>query len=396
MDKYEKERQYMIDMTRAVTKDGITIGICPNCKNVSLCIADEAAYCPCCNNMLSMEYLRWKYVEPGSTNLPIVSAGEEKRQLYKLMREAQWLYAGWLKTSKRALEYANDRGLDETAIVNFGIGYGDCIYDKVKDRYPESVLLKSGLFFRNENGDMKERFYHRLIIPIADINGRVIGFGGRLIHPQKKKAKYINSPESCIFDKGSNLYGMYVAKRYAQNGVILCEGYMDAITLHKAGFKSSIASLGTALTPQQAFLIRTFTNRVYLAYDSDTAGIKAAVKGISLLRGAGITDIRLVNMKPYKDPDEFLQHKGRNEFIKRISTATRDYIYMSAFYVYQYKEKKMAEDEMYQKIAETLLRTDSNVIHKVAMKHRLNEGFLRYEVNKIKTIGDLYRIQNTW
>lgn len=380
MAKYDKEKKYVMEITEAETKNGMTLGHCPKCRNVTLIITDNGLFCPCCNTAIPLEYVRWRKTEPSSVSLPATEYTKEKQIMYRLMQEAQWLYAGWLKRTPKAIEYAESRGLDENDQKEFGIGYGGSIFSMLSQHYSTDILIQSGLFYKSNEGEIKERFYHRLIIPILNINGQIIGFGGRLTHPQKKAAKYINSPESIIFDKGSNLYGMHVAKQYAQKGLILCEGYMDAIALHKAGFKSAIASLGTALTPQQAFMISLFTRRVYLSYDSDAAGIKAAVKAINTLNEAGIRDIRLINMNPHKDPDEFLQKRGRDEFIKRLSHAARSSSYMTAYYAYLYKHGKLSEYEMYDKIAEVLQWEPANLVHRTIVRNRLNERFLIYKI----------------
>ena len=386
MDKFENVRQYLIEITKGETRDGITLGVCPKCHNRSFIIVDAVAYCPCCCLSVSYKEIQWRGAKQETVLRMEMDNSDEKCELYKLMQEAQWLYAGWLKKSPKAREYAKERGLGDSEIKAFGIGYGGGIYDEVKGHYTEDLLLKSGLFYKDSvTGNIRERFYHRLIIPIQDIKGRIIGFGGRLTHPQKKAAKYINSPESMVFDKGANLYGMHVACHYAAKGIILCEGYMDAIALHKAGFKSAVASLGTALTLQQAKLISIFTGRVYLAYDSDGAGIKATVKAIGTLRNAGIYDIRIINLNPHKDPDEFIQKKGRGDFIKKLSSAVRAPIYMSAYYAFQCKNKKMTEIEMYGEIAKELNCVPQKIYHKVIWRNKLDEQFLQYEIAKIRS-----------
>src|SRR5699024_694808 len=152
-----------------------------------------------------------------------------------------------------------------------------------------------------------------------DVNNRVIGFGGRVMGDGKPK--YLNSPETRIFDKSRNLYGLNEARRSRKNYIILCEGYMDVIAMHQAGFTNAVASLGTALTSGHASLLKRYTSEVLLLYDSDEAGVRAALRGIPILREAGVNS-RVVDLKPYKDPDEFIRNLGPEAFEERLSKAS--------------------------------------------------------------------------
>ena len=159
---------------------------------------------------------------------------------------------------------------------------------------------------------------------IQDINNRVIGFGGRVMGDGEPK--YLNSPETPVFDKRRNLYGLNFARTARSGNVILCEGYMDVIAMHQAGFTQAVASLGTAFTAEQANLLRRYTDNVLLAYDSDGAGVKAALRGIGILRDAGLTG-KVINMKPYKDPDEFMKALGKEAFQERINQAENSFFF---------------------------------------------------------------------
>ena len=154
---------------------------------------------------------------------------------------------------------------------------------------------------------MQDKFWNRVIYPIMDANSRVIGFGGRVMGDGKPK--YLNSPETKIFDKSRNLYGLHLARSSRRKNLIICEGYMDVISMHQAGFNNAVASLGTALTSLQAGLMKRYTDEVLVIYDSDEAGVKAALRAIPMLKGVGLTT-RVVNLRPYKDPDEFIQHEA--------------------------------------------------------------------------------------
>ena len=171
---------------------------------------------------------------------------------------------------------------------------------------------------------MYDKFWNRVIFPIMDVNGRVIGFGGRVMGDGKPK--YLNSPETTIFDKSRNLYGLNVARTTRKNYLILCEGYMDVISMHQAGFTNAVASLGTALTSGHASLLKRYTQEVLLLYDSDEAGVKAALRAIPILREAGLTS-RVVNLRPHKDPDEFIKALGAEEFEKRLEQATDSFMF---------------------------------------------------------------------
>ena len=158
---------------------------------------------------------------------------------------------------------------------------------------------------------IRDRFWNRVIFPIMDINNKVIGFGGRVMGDAKPK--YLNSPETKLFDKSRNLYGLNAARTARKNNLIICEGYMDVISLHQAGFTQAVASLGTALTPGHARLMKRYTDNVLITYDSDEAGVKAALRAIPILKEAGLST-RVINMRPYKDPDEFIKALGTESF----------------------------------------------------------------------------------
>ena len=168
--------------------------------------------------------------------------------------------------------------------------------------------------------------FRSVMFPIQDINHRVIGFGGRIMGTDDKGPKYLNSPETEIFDKSRNLYGMNLARSSRAGNMILCEGYMDVISMHQAGFTQAVASLGTAFTAGQAGLIKKYTKEVLLAYDSDGAGVKAALRAIGILRDAGMSG-KIINMSPYKDPDEFMKNLGKEAFQERIEHAENSFLF---------------------------------------------------------------------
>ena len=253
-----------------------------------------------------------------------------RQTLLEINKKAARYYFALLKSprGKPGYDYLTGRGLSDETILHFGLGYagqggGELYQYMKKEGYSDSVLKETGLFKMDERGAY-DKFWNRVMFPIMDANNRVIGFGGRVMGDAKPK--YLNSPETKIFDKSRNLFGLNYAKRGKRSNMILCEGYMDVIALHQAGFTNAVASLGTAFTEQQANLIRRYTNEVLLTYDSDGAGIKAAMRAIPMLRRAGITG-KVIHMEPYKDPDEFIKNLGAEEFEKRMEEAQNSFFF---------------------------------------------------------------------
>lgn len=250
--------------------------------------------------------------------------------LLEINKKAARYYFALLKSprGKTGYDYLTGRGLTDETILHFGLGFagqgGGELYQYLKkEGYSDQILKETGLFKMDERG-VYDKFWNRVMFPIMDVNNRVIGFGGRVMGDAKPK--YLNSPETKIFDKSRNLFGLNYAKRGKRNNMILCEGYMDVIALHQAGFTNAVASLGTAFTEQQANLIRRYTDEVLLTYDSDGAGVKAAMRAIPMLRRAGITG-KVIHMEPYKDPDEFIKNLGADEFEKRIEEAQNSFFF---------------------------------------------------------------------
>ena len=239
------------------------------------------------------------------------------------MAAGYFYYALRMKDGEPARNYLTERGLSEDTIRNFGLGYSrmyrDDLYKYLKQKgYSDELLKDSGLVRFDEKHGAGDVFWNRVMFPIMDLNGKVIGFGGRVMGDGLPK--YVNSQETRIYEKRRHLYGFHLARRSKREGYILCEGYMDVISMHQAGFDNATASLGTAFTIQQAMLLKRYTDKVYLAYDSDGAGVNAAQKAIPILREVGIS-ARVINMQPYKDPDEFMKNLGAEEFEKRIVQA---------------------------------------------------------------------------
>ncbi len=257
---------------------------------------------------------------------------ESKRaRLLEVNKAAAKFFYYQLRTPRGTLgyQYLQKRQLSDETMHKFGLGYagknGEDLVRCLREKGFEDELIKeSGLASFSEKRGLVSPFWNRVMFPIQDGNHRVIGFGGRVMGDGEPK--YLNSPETPIFDKRRNLYGLNFARTARSGNIILCEGYMDVIAMHQAGFHQAVASLGTAFTLEQAGLLRRYTENVLLAYDSDGAGVKAALRGIGILREAGLTG-RVINMKPYKDPDEFMKACGREAFQERIDQAENSFFF---------------------------------------------------------------------
>ena len=257
---------------------------------------------------------------------------ENKRaRLLEVNREAAKFFYYQLRQPHGAIgyQYLQKRELTDETMHRFGLGYagknGAELVQYLRQKGFEDELIKeAGLANYSEKRGLLSQFWNRVMFPIQDINNRVIGFGGRVMGDGEPK--YLNSPETPVFDKRRNLYGLNFARTARSGNVILCEGYMDVIAMHQAGFTQAVASLGTAFTAEQANLLRRYTDNVLLAYDSDGAGVKAALRGIGILRDAGLTG-KVINMKPYKDPDEFMKALGKEAFQERINQAENSFFF---------------------------------------------------------------------
>lgn len=329
------------------------VGLCPfhNEKSPSFSVnpARQMYKCFGCGtggNVLTfiMEYENYTFpeameflAERAGISLPKQElSAEQKREenlrmvLLEINRKAASYYYAKLKSPQGQIgyEYLRSRELSDDTIRRFGLGYagqgGGELYQYLRhEGYDDRTLQETGLFKMDERG-VYDKFWNRVIFPIMDANNRVIGFGGRVMGDAKPK--YLNSPETKLFDKSRNLFGLNYAKQGKRKNLILCEGYMDVIALHQAGFTGAVASLGTAFTEQQAVLLRRYTEEVLLTYDSDAAGTKAALRAIPILRRAGITG-RIIHMDPYKDPDEFIKAMGAEAFQERMDHAENSFFF---------------------------------------------------------------------
>ena len=315
---------------------------------------------------------------------------DQRAELLAINKEAATYYFKLLRSpkGKRGLAYFEERKLSPQTMSVFGLGFADgsssdmVSHLRSKGFSDENILL-SGIAAYDEKRGLHDKFWNRVIFPIMDVTNRVIGFGGRVMGDGKPK--YLNSPETPVFDKSRNLYGLNIAKKTKCGYFILCEGYMDVIAMHQAGFTQAVASLGTSFTDGQAAVLKRYVKQVLLSYDSDGAGVKAAMRNIGILHAAGLSG-KVVNLEPYKDPDEFIKNLGPEEFQKRLDQAENSFFYQIRQIEKNYRmEDPASRSEFYHEIAKRLcgfadeIERDSYV-KAMSQKYFIDEGMLRREV----------------
>jgi DNA primase, catalytic core len=401
---------------RLQKKGSSHFGLCPfhNEKSPSFSVSQskQMYYCFGCGaggNVFTfvMEYENYSFpealkllAERAGVDLPEIEYSEEaKRQsdlksaILELNKEAAKYFYYQLRTEagKNAYNYLLGRELSEETIKQFGLGYAvkysDGLYKYFKEkRHTDELLRQSGLMNVDEKRGMYDKFWNRVIFPIMDVNNRVVGFGGRVMGDGSPK--YLNSPETKVFDKSRNLYGLNIARTSRKKQLLICEGYMDVISLHQAGFNNAVASLGTALTSGQASLLKRYTEEVILTYDSDGAGVKAALRAIPVLKSAGLT-VKVLNMQPYKDPDDFIKAMGAEEYQLRIEGATNSFLYEIQVLQKEYDMKDPeSKTAFYNEIARKLLEFTeelerNNYLEAIASEYQMGFDNLRKLVNNM-------------
>lgn len=314
--------------------------------------------------------------------------GDKKRaRLLEVNKEAAKFFYYQLRGPRGEIgyQYLKKRELSDETMHRFGLGYAgksgaDLVRYLREKGFEDEVIKEAGLASYSEKHGLMSQFWNRVMFPIQDRNHRVIGFGGRVMG--EGEPKYLNSPETPVFDKRRNLYGLNFARTARTGNMILCEGYMDVIAMHQAGFTQAVASLGTAFTAEQAGLLQRYTENVLLAYDSDGAGVKAALRSIGILREAGLTG-KVINMKPYKDPDEFMKALGREAFEERIRQAENSFFFELRVMEGQFDmEDPEAKTKFHREIAKKLCGFSEavereNYLQAVADKYLIAPGDLR-------------------
>lgn len=335
---------------------------------------------------------------PEQSMSPEAKKQADAKNMIKDMNKLAAGYFHYLLKSERgtkAMEYLKKRGLNDETIVKFGLGYSDMyrddLYKYMKSKgYSDADLKDSGLVRFDEKHGGSDKFWNRAMFPIIDVNNRVIGFGGRVMGDGEPK--YLNTQETPVFDKSRNLYGLNLAKKSRRSGIIFCEGYMDVISMHQAGFDNAVASLGTALTVGQVNLIKRYTDHVYLAYDSDGAGTKAALRALEIMREFEMP-ARVISLKPYKDPDELIQAEGQEEFERRIENAISGTMFEIQILANNYNQDDPQERTQFQKEAAKRLAVimdpleRGNYTESVAKKYNIDAGSLKEAVTRYGIAG---------
>ena len=389
-------------------------GLCPfhNEKSPSFSVSPhkQMYYCFGCGeggNVFSfvMKYENYTFTEAvkmlaerAGITLPEVEETEEQRRasdlrttLLNINKEAAVFFCRQLRGEKGrvAKGYLVGRELSDETINKFGLGYagkgGNLLYHQLKKKYSDAILKECGLFTFDEKG-VHDKFWNRVMFPIMDANSRVIGFGGRVMGDGMPK--YLNSPETKVFDKSRNLYGLHAARTSRAGYMILCEGYMDVIAMHQAGYASAVASLGTSFTSGQASLLKRYTKEVLLIYDSDAAGVKAAMRAIPILKEAGLV-AKVVDLSPHKDPDECIKALGAEAFEERLRKAKNSFLFeigiLQREYNLQDPESKTA---FYNAVSEKLVRDfeddmeRNNYLEAVCREYMLPLEGIKRQVNQ--------------
>lgn len=414
---------------RLSKKGSSYMGLCPfhNEKSPSFSVsaAKQMYHCFGCGvggNVFTfiMEYENYSFIEAlkllaerAGITLPEIEYSEEakraanlKGRLFEINKIAAKYFFYQLKSErgKGALDYLKERSLTEETIVHFGLGYSnkksDDLYQYLKNLgYEDELLRQSGLISMEEAKGAFDKFWNRVMFPIMDVNNKVIGFGGRVMG--EGAPKYLNSPETKIFDKSRNLYGLNFARQSRMSYLLICEGYMDVISLHQAGFTNAVASLGTAFTALQAKLLSRYTKEVLLTYDSDGAGMKAALRAIPIIKEAGLS-VKVINMQPYKDPDEFIKACGVEEYQKRIDQAKNSFFFeVEATQKHFHMEDPEQKTRFFNELAKMLLQfreelERNNYIEAAAKKYGISYDNLRQLVNRYGAqMSNIYIAQET-
>ena len=395
-------------------------GLCPfhNEKSPSFSVSPgkQMYYCFGCGaggNVLTfvMEYENYTFQEAlqsladrAGVTLPKMEYSKEAREQAEFrarLLEVNKLAANYFyyqmkqPQGKIAYEYFHDkRKLTDETMLRFGLGYSnktsDDLYRFLKEKgYDDAFLSQTGLVTIEERGG-RDKFWNRVMFPIMDVNNRVIGFGGRVMGDGSPK--YLNSKETKLFDKSRNLYGLNFARSSRKKEIILCEGYMDVISMHQAGFTNAVAALGTAFTSGHGTLLKRYTENVILSFDSDEAGQRAILRAIPILKEAGLT-VRVLDLTPYKDPDEFIKGLGAQALEERIRKAMSSFMFQVKVAAGRYDQDDPESKTQFQHEAAKLLATieepleRKNYIEAVSREYYIGAKDLEDLVNYYGTSG---------
>lgn len=315
-----------------------------------------------------------------------------KQEIVKINTEAARFFFNELnqEQNSKARNYLNNRALNEKTVRKFGIGYSseawDALYKYLINKgFDEKTILKSGLVLTNKNGGYYDRFRARVMFPIFDIRGNVIGFGGRVM--DSSMPKYMNSPETPVYSKGRHLYALNFAKSSGEKRIIVVEGYMDAVSLHQHGITNVVASLGTALTESQGRLLKKYYEEIIISYDADTAGQAATMRGLDLLNDIGC-NVRVLQIPDGKDPDEFIKKNSAEAFKKLVDNSISLVEYkIKALKTQINLDTTQGRISFLNKIADTLAKVDNRVEMEMYIKKLAKE----YEISEESMYSEVYR-----
>ena len=327
---------------------------------------------------------------------------KQQERLWALHKEAARFFHSQLyaPAGQQALQYALGRGMTKSILTTFGVGYAPDSWDGMVKAmrakgYTDQELKDSGLVtVSQKNGNLFDRFRDRLMFPIIDVRGNVIGFGGRIIKNDPNAAKYLNSPETMIFNKRKNLFGMNLAKKSKQGFLILVEGNIDVVALHQYGFDNAVASLGTSLTDEQAALMTRYADQIVLIYDGDQAGQNATKRAIPILEKAGL-QVKVLQIRDAKDPDEFLKKFGADKFKLLLEESSNRVEYQLNTIKKKYDLSLDDQRVKYLQECADLIATLPSAVQQEIYGHRVAEiAKISYDAMKLETGKALKRRQN--
>ena len=322
----------------------------------------------------------------------------QQERLWALHKEAARFFHAQLyaPVGAQALEYARGRGMSRSILTTFGVGYAPDTWDAMvkamrSKGYTDQELVDSGLVtVSKKNGNLFDRFRDRLMFPIIDVRGNVIGFGGRIIRKDSDAAKYLNSPETIIFNKRKNLFGLNLAKKTKQTSMILVEGNIDVVALHQYGFDNAVASLGTSLTEEHAALLTRYTDQIILIYDGDEAGQRATRRAIPILEKAGL-QVKVLTLRDAKDPDEFLKKYGADKFKVLLEDASNRVEYQLNAIRRRYDIREDDQRVKFIQECAQLISTLPSSVQREVYGHRIaEEGGISYDAMKME-IGKAWK-----
>lgn len=332
-------------------------------------------------------------------------AAEERQTIYDINKKTARFFYDKLQSNEGyfARQYLDNRRISPKIRGVYGLGYssyksGSVVEFLEKSGYSREIIVKSGLVSEEKNGKLYDKFFNRLMFPIIDIHGRIIGFGGRIL--DEGQPKYLNSPETPVFNKSSNLYSMNFAVREKTREFILVEGYMDVISLYQAGFRNAVAALGTSFNQNHTKLLKKYADRVILLFDSDEAGVKAVLRAIPVLLKSGI-EVKVLQVKDAKDPDEYIKKFGSEAFGELLKTAVPHIDFRLSLEKRNRDMNSMEERVGYVKSAAEVLSTIDNEMERDLYAKALSEetgvslGSINSELEKQKALEKISERKTT-